>query len=152
MRAAALAVAKVAALAMAVAACGGGRAERSGAVGHRPAATLDAGVDAAPDPAVLAGIADGLVETLATMAAITTDSGDCPTMAAGLERLFDQATELFALARAQAADPLAARLLTAAMEERGPAVGPLVERIERGLARCQHDPAVARAMERMPTL
>ena len=85
------------------------------------------------------------------MATIATDAADCPTMAADLGHLFDQAGTLFAMAEAQAADPAAAKLLTAAMDARAAEVGPLVDRIGRGLTRCQNDPAVAAAMARMPT-
>lgn len=132
-----------------VAACGGGKAARE-PTSNQPG-PVDAGVDAGPDLALLTELADGLAETLATMATITTDAPDCPTMAVGLGRLFDQAATLFALAEAQAADPAAAKLLTAAMDARAAEVAPLVERITRGLTRCQTDPDVARAMERMPT-
>ena len=134
--------------ALALAACGGGRRAPHEPTHNQPA-TIDAGVG--PDIALLTELADGLAETLATMATITTDAADCPTMAADLGRLFDQARALFALAQTQAADPAATRLLTAAMDARAAEVGPLVERIGQGLARCQHDPSVAAAMARMPT-
>lgn len=137
-------------VALALAACGGGRGAPREPARNQPTA-VDAGVDAGPDVALLTELADGLAETLATMATITTDAADCQTMAADLGRLFDQAGALFALARSQAADPSAAKLLTAAMDARAAEVGPQVERIGRGLARCQNDPAVAAAMARMPT-
>jgi hypothetical protein len=139
------------ALALALAACGGGRAAPHDPATQSPTTAADAGVDAGPDVAMLAELADGLAETLATMAELTTSAPDCATMAINLERLFDQASPLFDLARAQASDPAAARLLTAAMDARAAEVGPRVERISRGLARCQRDPAVAAAMARMPT-
>lgn len=142
-----LALALAMAMVAALAACGGGRAPA------RPAEPppVDAGADAGPDVALLTEIADGLAETLATMAKITTDAPDCPTMARDLGRLFDQAGSLFAMAEAQADDPAAAKLLTAAMDARAAEVKPLVDRIVAGLARCQHDPDVAEAMARMPT-
>ena len=135
------------AMTVALSACGGGRKPTQPA----PPPPVDAGLDAGPDLALLTELADGLAETLATMATITTDAPDCPTMAGELGRLFDQASALFSMAEAQAADPAAARLLTAAMDARAAEVKPLVDRIVAGLARCQHDPDVARAMERMPT-
>lgn len=144
-------LARSVALAAIVAACGGGRATPHDPVAPAPAVALDAGVDAGPDVEMLADLADGLAETLATMAELTATAPDCATMAINLERLFDQASPLFDLARAQASDPAAARLLTAAMDARAAEVGPRVERISRGLARCQRDPAVAAAMARMPT-
>jgi hypothetical protein len=146
-RAGATLAAAVAALALG--ACGGGRT-RARPPGNQPP-PADAGVDAGPDVALLTEIADGLAETLATMATITGEARDCPTMAADLGRLFDQAASLFALAESQAAEPAAARLLTAAMDARAAEVQPLVDRIVAGLARCQHDPDVAAAMARMPT-
>ena len=138
-------------LALALTACGGGRGAAREPAGNRAAAGPDAGVDAGPDVALLTGLADGLAETLATMATITTEAADCATMARELGRLFDQAATLFTMAEAQAADPGAARLLTAAMEARAAEVGPLVDRISAGLSRCQSDADVARVMERMPT-
>lgn len=137
-------------VALVLAACGGGRTSPREPIEQR-APTVDAGVDAGPDVALLTEIADGLAETLATMATITTDAADCKTMARELDRLFDQAATVFALAQAQASAPSAARLLATAMDARAEEVTPLVERIGRGLARCQQDPDVAAAMARMPT-
>ena len=138
------------AIAVALLGCGGGRAAPR-EPGNRAGVAPDAGVDAGPDVALLTGLADGLAETLATMATITTAAADCPTMARELDRLFDHAGALFAMAQAQAADPAAAKLLTVAMDARAAEVAPLVERIGVGLARCQNDPEVAAAMARMPT-
>jgi hypothetical protein len=134
----------------ALAGCGGGR-HPAREPGPRSVPPADAGVDAGPDVALLTELADGLAETLGTMATITSDAADCPTMARELGGLFDQAASLFRLAEAQAADPAASRLLTAAMDTRAGEVEPLVDRIVAGLARCQHDPDVAAAMARMPT-
>lgn len=137
--------------ALALLGCGGGRATSREPTGNQSPAALDAGVDAAPDLALLTGLADGLAETLATMATITTDAADCPTMARELGELFDQASTLFAMAQQQATDPAAAKLLTAAMDARAAEVAPLVDRISHGLQRCQNSPEVGTVMARMPT-
>ena len=141
-------VAGAALLALVAAACGGGRAEPRGPAGNQAPPPVDA---AGPDVALLTGLADGLAETLSTMATITTEAPDCATMAAELTRLFDQARVLFDLADAQSADPAAVEVLRRALDERAARVQPLVEQIGRGLTRCQTDPDVAAAMERMPT-
>ncbi|HVV83950.1 MAG TPA: hypothetical protein VHE35_12835 [Kofleriaceae bacterium] len=141
----------IAAVLVAATACGGGKAAPREPAGNLAPAPPDAGVDAGPDFALLTGLADGFAETLATMAKITTDAPDCPTMAAQLGQLFDQAASLFAMAEAQAKDPAAARVLTQAMNARSGEVKPLVEKIGDGLARCQNDPAVGEVMARMPT-
>ncbi len=138
-------------LAFALAACGGGTPVARDPGAPPATAAIDAGIDAGPDPAMLAELAAGLAETLAAMAQVTTIAPDCPTMASELGGLFDRAAPLFELAQRQARDPAAAALLTAAMDARAAEVGRRVEAIERGLARCQHDPAVAAAMARMPT-
>jgi hypothetical protein len=134
-----------------LAACGGG--------GSKPAPQAPSSPppeEKTVDPVLLRDLADGLLEVLATMATITeakAEDGkvDCPAMAIQLTRLFEQSTELFELARVQGADPDAGPLLTAEMDQRAAAVQPLVDRIKLGLARCQMDPDVAAAMERMPT-
>jgi hypothetical protein len=107
--------------------------------------------DEKPDPELLAGIAAGLEEVLVTMATITEDAADCAAMASNLTRLFDQSTELFDLARREGADPDAGPLLVAELDRRAAAVEPLLDRIQKGLARCQMDPAVRAAIDRMPT-
>ena len=108
--------------------------------------------DAPPDLQLLAGIAAGLEEVLATMATITEQAPDCPAMAADLSRLFDQSSELFTLAHREGADPEAGPILVAELDKRAAAVQPLSERIQKGLARCQMDPGLRAAIERMPTL
>lgn len=127
-----------------VAACGGK---------PRPAPTEPAEPSgpAPVDRALLAEIATGLEDVLATMAAIAEGAPDCPAMATQLGELFDKSAPLFELARAQGADPAAAPLLTAELDARAARVEPLVARIGQGLGRCQMDPGVAAAMERMPT-
>jgi hypothetical protein len=125
------------------------------ACGGKQTATRDPAppppADPGPDRALLSEIADGLVDVLSTMAAITESAADCPVMASQLGELFDKSAPLFELARAQGADAEAAPLLTAEMDTRAPRVQPLVDRISTGLARCQMDPDVARVIERMPT-
>lgn len=149
MRVAVSAARRAAVLALAaaavVAACGGGKDAKEPA--REPAAEGKAPVD----PALLAEIAAGLEDVLATMAAITESAVDCKAMAAQLDELFAKSTPLFDLAREQSADPEAAQLLTAEMDARAPRVAPLVERIQTGIARCQTDADVARAIEKMPT-
>ncbi len=122
--------------------------------GGKPPATPPAATPARPpaDPALARDIADGFLEILTTMAAITEAAPDCPAMAVQLIELFDQSAELFELARAQGADPEAGPLLEAELDRRASAVAPLVDRIQAGLGRCQMDRDVAAAMERMPTL
>lgn len=142
LRAAALALAAAAL----VAACGGGKDAKEPARGE-PVTEGKAPVD----PALLAEIAAGLEDVLATMAAITEGAADCKAMAAQLDELFAKSAPLFDLAREQSADPEAARLLTAEMDARAPRVAPLVDRIQQGIARCQTDADVARAIEKMPT-
>lgn len=146
MRVRAVNAAATAALVALVAACGGGAG--------KPPPTTPAPAPAGPatDPALARDIADGFLEILTTMAAITEAAPDCPAMAVQLTELFDQSAELFDLARAQGADPEAGPLLEAELDRRASAVAPLVERIQAGLGRCQLDRDVAAAMERMPTL
>jgi hypothetical protein len=129
-----------------------------GCGGRAPAATSATAEpeaeDAAPplDRQQLESIALGLHLTLAQMAEITENAVDCPTMATRLGELFDKRTPLFELARTKGADPEAGPVLSAMVDARATEVKPLVDRISAGLARCQLDPAVAAAMERMPTL
>lgn len=132
-----------------VAACGGGRGARTPPGASSAPAEPDAAV---VDRAMLAELAAGLEEVLATMADITVQAADCPEMARQLAGLFDKSAPLFDLVRAQGADPAASPVLAAELDARAAAVQPLVERIGQGLARCQLDPDVARVMERMPTL
>lgn len=127
--------------------CGGGAKPAPAA----PAPAEDEAAAPAVDRALLAEIAGGLVEMLATMAVITEGAADCPTMAAQLGGLFDKSAPLFDLARSQDANPAAKPILTAEMDGRATQVQPLVDRISAGLARCQLDPGVAKAIERMPT-
>jgi hypothetical protein len=116
-----------------------------------PATTAEPATAPAVDRALLAEIADGLVEMLATMAVITEGAADCPAMATQLGALFDKSAPLFDLARSQDANPEAKPVLTAEMDGRATQVQPLVDRISAGLARCQMDADVAKAIERMPT-
>lgn len=133
--------------AVAFAACGGGKATAPPQEPTQAPPVADTQVD----PALLRDIAAGLEEVLSTMATITESAPDCPAMAIQLTQLFDKSTELFDVARTQGADPEAGPILTAEMDKRAAAVQPLVDRIRRGLTRCQMDPDVAAAMERMPT-
>lgn len=138
---------------VALAACGGGNKKPAP---QEPAPATTAPAENQVDPVLLRDIADGLLEVLATMATITEAKAgdgkvDCPSMAIQLTKLFEQSAELFDLARVQGAHPEAGPILTAEMDKRAAAVEPLVDRIKRGLARCQMDPDVAAAMERMPT-
>ena len=128
------------------AACGGGSRPAPAA----PAPTEEPAAAPAVDRVLLAEIADGLVEMLATMAVITEGAADCPTMATQLGGLFDKSAPLFDLARGQDANPEAKPILTAEMDGRATQVQPLVDRISAGLARCQLDAEVAKAIERMP--
>jgi len=133
----------VIALLLALAACGGKA---------RPAPAPAAEPGPPPvDRAMLVEIAVGLEDVLTTMAAIAEGAADCPAMAAQLTELFDKSAPLFELAKTQDADPEAGPILRAELDARAPRVQPLVERIGKGLARCQMDAGVAAAMERMPT-
>lgn len=131
-------------LVAALTACGGGKAKPAPAPAPEPAAP-------AVDRALLVEIAAGLEDVLATMAAIAEGAADCPAMAAQLGELFDKSAPLFELAKTQDADPEAGPLLRAELDGRAPRVQPLVERIGKGLGRCQMDAGVAAAMEKMPT-
>lgn len=130
-------------LAIAITACGGGQQPKP-APAEEPAKP-------AIDRAMLVEIAAGLEDVLATMAAISESAADCPAMAGQLTQLFDKSAPLFELARTQDADPEAGPLLRAEIDGRAASVQPLVERIGKGLGRCQMDPDVAAAMEKMPT-
>lgn len=147
MRVRAVTTAAAAVLIALAAACGGGAA-------GAPPSTAPAATPAEPpaDPALARDLADGFLEILTTMAAITETAPDCPAMAVQLVELFDRSAELFDLARAQGADPEAGPRLEAELDRRASAVAPLVDRIQAGLGRCQMDRDVAAAMERMPTL
>jgi len=123
--------------------------------GARPASTPAPPADPGPPPVdrqLLADIAAGLEEVLATMAAIAGGDADCPTMAGQLDELFTRSQPVFDLARHHAADPTSGPVLTEELDARAGAVAPLVERISNGLVRCKDDPGVVHAMERMPTL
>lgn len=146
-RAPATRLAMMAALAAGAIACGGKHGESAA----RPAPPPPPDAPAI-DRASLAEIAAGLEDVLGTMAAIADSTADCDVVAHQLETLFDKSAPLFELAREQGADPDAGPALAAELDARAAAVGPLVERIKTGLARCSHDPAVIKAMERMPTL
>ena len=113
----------------------------------------DAAPELAMDEATARDTADGLLEVLATMAAIVEQrAGDCPAMAAELGALFDQAAPLFEITEAARQDPEATRLLGEAMKAHEMAVTPLVDRIGPGLEACKDDPALVEAMQRMPVI
>ena len=131
-------------------ACGGGARPAPATPAPTPGEAAPA--EPSADPALARDIAEGFLEVLSTMATITESAPECRAMAVQLTELFDKSAELFELARAQGADPAAGPLLEAELDKRAPAVAPLVERIQRGLQRCQLDPDVTAAMERMPTL
>jgi hypothetical protein len=134
-------------IAIALAACGGGGGKKQQV--EKPTTEVEA--EAAPDPQMMAEIADGLVEVLATMAAIGESAPDCKAKAAQFDDLFEKSAPLFDLAKAQAAEDEAARMLEAEMDAREPQVAPLVARIGKGFERCKMDPDVERAIEKMPT-
>ena len=135
-------------LALALAASCAGASRPQAATAPAPAP------DAAPTTdAELTAVADGLFEVLDTLAAtVEAHPGDCPAMARDLERLFDRAAPIVARARAIQADPTRARAFDAEMRRRDAASAPLVERASAGLAPCAKDPAVQRAVARMPVL
>ncbi len=145
MRVGALSVVALATLAS----CGGGR---SAATVPPPAAAAAADAGTSVDRELLRDIASGLQEVLATMAVITEGAPDCTAMATQLGTLFDDSAALFELAHTQGNDPQAGPALAAELDARSAAVQPVVDRISRGLGRCQLDAAVANVMERMPTL
>lgn len=127
------------------AACGGPQHDST------PPPPPDAAPRLAMDEATARETAAGLLEVLATMAAIVEQrAGDCPAMAAELGTLFDQAQPLVEIVEAAKLDPESSRILGAAMKELELSVTPLVERIGPALRTCKDDPAVQTAMQRMP--
>lgn len=127
-------------------ACGGPQRDQT-----PPPPPPDAAPELAMDEETARATAEGMLEVLTTMAAIVEQrAGDCATMAVELGALFDQAAPLVEIIETAKKDAEAARLLGAAMQELELKVTPVAERISPALATCNHDPAVAEAMQKMP--
>jgi hypothetical protein len=127
-----------------LAACGGSQRDQT-------PPPPDAQPRLAMDEATARETAAGLLEVLATMAAIVEQrAGDCPAMALELGTLFDQAQPLVEIVEAAKLDAGSSRILGAAMKDVELSVTPLVERIGPALVTCKDDPAVIEVMQRMP--
>ena len=113
--------------------------------------------DAAPsrmviDEKVAAQTAEGMIEMLQTMVAITKKhADDCDAMAADLEKVYAVAQPLFDVTAAAKGDPEATRLLKDAWNQREAEAGPLRDQLGDGLLVCKENANVVRAVRDMPT-
>jgi hypothetical protein len=136
------AVVIAAALAAALAACGGPQ---------KPEPELtEAELSTANDPVVLA---QRMVDAFAEMA-VTAEAhvDDCPGMAVGLTEVFDRQRPLFDHVNEIAKDPDSERALSTAVRTYNAQATALADRMSAAVNRCRNDPAVGDAMARMPVL